>query len=101
MNILANSIQEINNAHILLELRKCIDKQIELNYERKENFMLHEELDEYLYIIHYTDGHTYIAQTGKKAYDMYINDDSAISIERKTKNLFPTYELLIKKEHTH
>ena len=101
MNSLFDSINEISNAHVLLELKKQIDKQIEKNYNLKENFMLHEGLDEYLYIIHFADGHRYIEQKGKKAYEMYINDIQAVSLERKTKDLFPKYELLLTKEHTH
>ena len=58
----------------------------------------HEKIDEYLYKVHYQDGHTHITCKGKDSYEEYMRNDDAIWIERYTKDLFPTYELLMRKE---
>lgn len=64
----------------------------------KEMWWTHERMDEYLYIIHYADGHTHLVCKGKEAYNIYEKDSDAIMVEGKTKDLFPTYKVLIRKE---
>lgn len=58
----------------------------------------HEKIDEYLYIVHYRDGRKHLSCKGADSYQEYIRNDDAIWIERKTKDLFPTYETLMRKE---
>ena len=95
MNII-NEIKTIKSESDLLYLKSIIDSQIEQNYYRKENFMFHDSLDEYLYVVNFeNDYHTY--STGKKAYDVFIENSDALNITRKTKDLFPTFELLMER----
>lgn len=77
-------------------LRRAIVQQEQEVYEK--SFYLHEHTDGYIYIIHYRDGSEYMDYLGKRAYDRYISEPDAISIERKTKDLFPVYEQLLSKE---
>lgn len=81
----------------LISLKEQIDKQLEEIYDRTENFYLHEEKDDYIYIVHYLDGHTHIDYIGAKSYEEYMSHADAIKLERKTKNLFPKYETLMEK----
>ena len=81
----------------LIKLKEQIDRQLEEIYERKENFYLHEKIDDYIYIVHYLDGHTHMDYIGARSYNEYISNEDAIKIERKTKDLFPTYETLMEK----
>ena len=84
----------------LHELKKLIDKKIEEEYHLPENFMLHDCVDEYIYIVDYMDGSYHYDCIGKRAYEEYINNIEAIRIRRKTKRLSPTYETLLVKEVT-
>ena len=58
----------------------------------------HETIDDYLYKVHYQDGHTHISCKGADSYREYIRNEDAVWIERYTKDLFPTYEFLMRKE---
>lgn len=58
----------------------------------------HEKIDDYLYIVHYRDGRKHLSCKGADSYQEYIRNDDATWIERKTKDLFPTYETLMRKE---
>ena len=82
----------------LNELKKLIELKIQEDYDRKENFMLHDKLDDYIYIVHYFDESFHYLCRGKDAYEEFIRDPKAVKISRKTKDLFPTYEDLIEKE---
>lgn len=80
------------------KIRELIDENVERNYELKENFKFHDEIDSYFYIVRYSNGDYNLFYKGKEAYDRFKREESAIRIERKTKNLFPTYETLIERE---
>lgn len=82
----------------LLMLKELINDKMYDDYDLKENFMLHDTIDNYLYVVYYTDSTHHTFAKGKQAYDEYISNDSAIRVARKTKNLFPTYEDLLIKE---
>ena len=82
----------------LTDLKKMIDEKIQEDYNRKENFMLHDRTDDYIYIVHYDDGSYHFWCKGADAYERYINDPEAVRISRKTKDLFPVYEDLIRKD---
>ena len=82
----------------LLALKAQIDQQLQNIYDLKENFFTHETTDDYIYIVTYLDGHDHIDYIGARAYKEYIDNVDAIRIDRKTKDLFPKYEILLEKE---
>lgn len=82
----------------LTELKKLIELKIQEDYDRKENFMLHDRIDDYIYVVYYIDGEYHSYCKGCDAYERYMRDADAVSIKRKTKDLFPVYEDLIEKE---
>ena len=84
----------------LQELKKLIDKKIQEEYDLPENFMHHDCVDEYIYIVDYIDGSCHYDCIGKRSYEEYISHTEAIRIRRKTKRLSPTYETLLVKEVT-
>ena len=94
VNDYINSLNTVD----LLSLKAQIENKIDEYYHLKENFYLHEEHDDYIYVIEYADGSKYHDYIGARAYRKYINDCDAIAIGRKTKDLFPTYEPLLEKE---
>lgn len=79
------------------KIRELIDENIERNYELKDNFMYHDEIDSYFYVVRYSNGDYNLYCKGKDAYDRYSRDMNAIRVERKTKSLRPTYETLIQR----
>lgn len=79
------------------KIRELINQNVERNYELKDNFMYHDEIDSYFYVVRYSNGEYNLFCKGKDAYDRYRRDKDAICIERKTKNLRPTYETLIQR----
>ena len=90
------NINLITNQADLMKMKKEIENRIDEIYYRKENFMYHDKIDYYLYVVVYPDRKiTY--ETGKKAYDNFISDECALCVQRKTKDLFPTYELLLER----
>ena len=94
VNDYINSLNTVD----LLSLKTQIENKIDEYYHLKENFYLHEEHDDYIYIIDYIDGSHHYEYIGARAYRKYIGDSSAIAIRRKTKDLFPVYETLLEKE---
>lgn len=84
----------------LVELKRLIDIQIQDEYEQVDNFMLHTEIDEYIYVVYYDDSRFHYYCKGKDAYKEYTINPHALMIKRKTKDLYPTYELLLEKEAT-
>lgn len=85
------------DGHQLESLRRAIEEQERAVYDRKENFYLHKEVDGYIYITHFADGSFYYDCIGQNAYERYRSDPMAVSLERKTKDLFPVYEQLLSK----
>lgn len=81
----------------LENVKDLVDEQIEKEYNKKENFMLHDRIDEYIYRVYYKNGNRDSFCVGRKAYDAYIQDDDIVSLYRITKDLFPTQELLLQK----
>jgi len=79
----------------LHRVKDLVDQQLDMDYEKKENFMLHEKTDNYIYQVNYSDQTKMRFCIGKKAYKEYQENRRAISIYRITKDLFPTRELLI------
>lgn len=79
-------------------IKKMVDEQIKADYEKIENFMYHETVDEYLYVVNYEDGTSNLFSIGADAYERYRKRSDAISVERKTKRLFPTYEIILSRD---
>lgn len=97
INNLKKEIGKIENCLQLNEIKKYIDEQIETQLDKRENFMFRDYIDEYLYVIYFSDGSRDIQCKGNKAYNIFINDSSAIRMETRTKELYPKYELLMTK----
>lgn len=78
-------------------IRDMINEQIDIEFEKPENFMYHTALDNYLYLVYFQDGTNRLFAIGADAYEEYMKRNDAIRVERKTKNLFPTFEVILKK----
>ena len=96
MNTVIDAIGNLNTADLLL-LKQYIETKIEDNYDLKENFYLHDCIDDYIYIVDYSDGSFHYFHKGAEAYKTYMHDSYATRIRRKTKDLFPVYETLKEK----
>lgn len=92
------SIQFLDG-HDLLALKRMIEEQIDYARHLKENFYLNEQTDDFIYIIRYKDGSYHYVFKGAEAYNEYVESKDAVSIERKTKDLFPKFEILMRKEN--
>lgn len=86
------------SANELAELRDQVDDEIQEIYWADENFWMREKTDSFIYITRYDDGSYYYDYIGKNAYERYLNDTNAIQLDYKTKDLFPTYGTLMRKE---
>lgn len=80
----------------LTAIKEMIREQEDALYD--ESWQTHDKHDEYIYIVHFTDGSYFYDYLGKRAYELYKTDKYATWIERKTKDLKPTYEFLERKE---
>ena len=78
-------------------IQNLLIEQLELEYEKPENFMYHTTTDNYLYLVYYQDGTSNLFCIGADAYERYMKRSDAIRVERKTKNLFPSYEVILKR----
>ena len=81
----------------LEELVRLIEEEKKRRYDLKDSFFYHDRIDEYLYIVHYKNGSSHLDCIGSRSYKEYINNPDALWIERKTKDLFPSFELLMEK----
>ena len=81
----------------LNRINELVDEQIENDYYKKENFMLHEKKDDYLYDVFYNDQTKLRFYIGQKAYKEYQENKRAVSIYRVTQDLFPERELLLQR----
>lgn len=90
------SIQFLDG-HDLLALKKMVEDQIKYAKHLKENFYLNELTDDFIYIVWYMDGSYHYMFKGAEAYNEYIDNPRAIKLERKTKDLFPKFEMLMEK----
>lgn len=94
--VFRNRIAKFSGADLQI-IKDMIDEQVEIEYDKTENFMYHESIDDYLYLVYYSDGSKNLFCIGADAYERYTKREDAVRIERKTKNLFPTYEVIMKK----
>ena len=81
----------------LSRVKDLVDQQLEDEYYKKENFMLHDKKDDYLYDVLYNDNTKLRFYIGQKAFKEYQENKRAVSIYRITKDLFPTKELLLQR----
>lgn len=79
-------------------LKKLIERRMQDEYDDPANFMFHDRIDDYIYIVDYMDGSYHYDYIGKRSYNEYINNADAVRIRRKTKSLSPVYETLLEKE---
>lgn len=82
----------------LMEIKRLVEQKIQEDYDRPENFMYHDKVDDYIYIVDYADGSYHYDYIGKRSYQEYIGNENAVRIRRKDKHLKPTYETLLEKE---
>ena len=82
----------------LSRVKELADQQLEIDYYKKENFMLHEKKDDYLYEVLYSDNTKVRFYIGQRAYKEYQDNKRAIAVYRVTKDLFPIRELLLERK---
>ena len=87
-------LDKLNGAELQQFVRK-FNKKFEEVKRNDNNFMMHDFVDDYLYIVYFQDGAHYTYCKGEDAYSSYKS--CGIRLERKTKELFPTYEVLLEK----
>lgn len=76
-------------------LKRLVEQREKQLYH--EMWWTHEQIDDYLYIVHFQDGSFIYFCKGADAYRRYLQD--GVMIERKTKDLFPKREILERKNH--
>lgn len=81
----------------LIALKKMVEEQIEYARHLKDNFYLNDQFDNFIYIVFYANGEYHYIFKGKDAYNEYKDNPAAIRLERKTKDLFPKFEILMEK----
>lgn len=91
---ISNYINSVSTADLAAIKEMILDREI-TDYDK--NWKSHEKKDDYLYIIHYTDGSYYYDHIGASAYKKYLSDPKAEWLERKTKDLFAKKEFLERK----
>lgn len=90
-------ISHIKHGEFIEQIKELIEDNIRENYYLKDNFKFHDKLDSYFYITTFANGEYHLDTTGKRGYERFIENEDAIKLERKTKDLFPTYEVLMTK----
>ena len=96
---LLNNIGRIQSEELPQEIRKKCDEASRAIYDQAENFIYHTTIDDYIYRVKDADGKIlFIHYIGQTAYQYYIKNEEAHSIERYTKELFYTVEPLLTKE---
>jgi len=96
LNQIKELLNELNGIDLDM-VKQLVDDEIKSHYYDKDKFMLHDEIDNYLYKVCYSDGSHYTYCNGSKAYKEYKNNFDAISVYRISKDLRPTTELLIER----
>ena len=84
------------NGFELKRIKELFDQKYLEVCQKDANYQVHDFKDNYLYIIYYPDGNRSISANGAEAYEKYMKD--GIRLDRKTKDLFPTYETLLQRE---
>lgn len=72
---ISDYIKSLNVADLDIIKSMVLEREDELYEER---WYTHDRIDDYLYIVHYKDGHTHLTCKGKDSYEEYINNDDAV-----------------------
>ena len=94
--VFRNRIAKYSGADLQL-IKDMVNRQIDIEYEKPENFMYHTTVDDYLYVVYYEDGTSNLFCIGADAYDRFRRRADAVMVKRKTKDLFPSYEVILKR----
>ena len=81
----------------LKRIKQYFDKKFSEVVKKDSNYIMHDFLDDYFYIVYFNNGTHHLYSKGEDAYNNYMSD--GIRLERKTKDLFPMYETLLEKEY--
>ena len=81
----------------LKRIKQYFDKKFSEVVKKDSNYIMHDFLDDYFYIVYFYNGTHHLYSKGEDAYNNYMSD--GIRLERKTKDLFPMYETLLEKEY--
>lgn len=81
----------------LVNFKDDIIKAFNKIVDKEENFFLHDYTDNWFYMVNYQDGDVHLFHKGKDAFKEYENNHAAIAITRKTKDLYPTYQVMMSK----
>lgn len=95
MNTIIEQLRNMNGFQ-LEEIKQLIDNEYNQLAVKDDNYMLHNFIDDFIYIVYYADGSYHYFCKGRDAYIEYKN--WGVKLGRKTKDLFPTYEMLLDKE---
>ena len=82
----------------LKRIKEYFDQKYEQVRRKDSNYILHDFVDDYIYVVYFDDGTVSQYCKGQNAYSMYKN--FGVRLERKTKDLFPKYEKLMEKKPT-
>ena len=84
------------NGFELKRVKELFEQKYEEVAQKDSNYQVHDFVDDYLYIVYYPNGEHHYTLKGADAYDRYLKE--GIRLDRKTKDLFPTYETLLQRE---
>ena len=84
------------NGFELKRIKEYFDKKFSEVVQLDSNYILHDYIDDYFYIVYFKDGTHHLYSTGESAYTTYQKE--GVRLERRTKDLFPTYEVLLEQE---
>lgn len=80
----------------LKRVKELFDEKFDEVCQKDANYPMHDFIDNFIYIIYYPDGEHKYCFNGAEAYDRYMKE--GVRLDRKTKDLFPTYETLLQRE---
>lgn len=97
-DMLENAIELLDklNCFELKRIKELFDQKYEKVSLKDSNYIQHNFIDNYLYIVEYPYGEKRMFCRGEDAYNDYSKYGQKLT--RRTKNLFPTYETLLEKD---
>ena len=84
------------NGFELKRVKELFEQKYAEVAQKDSNYQVHDFVDDYLYIVYYPNGEHHLTLKGADAYARYLKE--GIRLDRKTKDLFPTYETLLQRE---
>lgn len=94
LTTILNKMDKLNGFE-LEQLKTLFDNKYTELVELDSNYMLHDFPDGYTYIVYYPGERKHYYCKGREAYKEYIRN--GIRLERRTHDLYPTYEILERK----